>query len=198
VEYTGASKKAKFTFDVDVKRDTLSVQLKEKRKFFFWFGFHTKDLKLTVSLPEKQYEHMQVESDNGIIHAEDIKAEQLTLESDNGQISLDKVEIELADVETDNGAVILDHVVGEVKVRLDNGRITVITENLNNWPLDLETDNGSIEIKTETEPTNATIEAETDNGKISIFGNENKLTTYGKGKNLIDLRTDNGRITVTK
>lgn len=196
VEYSGANKKAKFIFDVDVNRDTLSVQLKEKRRFF-WFGFHTKDLTLTVSLPEKQYENIQVESDNGRIHVEDIKAEEIKLETDNGQISLKNVETKLANIDSDNGRVILDHVQGEINGELDNGHISVTTNDLK-WPMDLRTDNGSIEIKTESEPTNATIDAKTDNGKITIFGAETNHAIFGKGKHLINLQTDNGRITVTK
>lgn len=62
VEYSGANKKTKFNFDADVKGDTLSVQLEQKRRFFFWFNFHSGDLKLTISVPEKQYGNLQVES----------------------------------------------------------------------------------------------------------------------------------------
>ncbi|WP_075620428.1 DUF4097 family beta strand repeat-containing protein [Paenisporosarcina indica] len=197
VEYSGASKKAKFTFDVNVKGETLNVQLKEKRRFLFLFGFHTKDLKLTVSIPEKQYESIQVESDNGRITAENIQADTLKLETDNGQIQVRNTETETTDVDTDNGQIIFEHVKGEIKGRSDNGRISMTTKSLNQ-PIDLETDNGSIEIKTDSEPTNATIETKIDNGKVTIFGNDSKRAIYGNGKHLIKLETDNGRITVTK
>jgi len=198
VEYSGdTSKKSKYTFDVDVKGETLSVQFKERRRFFFSFGFPSFDLKLTVSIPEKQYESIQVKSGNGRIKVENIQADVVLLETENGQIRLRNVEASTVNVETDNGKVILEHVEGEIKGNSDNGRISLITNKLD-WPIDLATDNGSIEIKTESEPTNATIDAETDNGKITIFGEQKNLATYGKGKNMIKLQTDNGRITVTK
>lgn len=91
----------------------------------------------------------------------------------------------------------MDNVEGEIRGSTDNGRILLLTNKIN-WPIDLSTDNGSIEIKTKSEPTNATINAEVGNGKITIFGEETKLKTFGKGESLIKLQTDNGRITVTK
>ena len=197
VEYSGASIKGKYNFDVDVKGDTLSVQLKQKRRFFFWFGFHSRDLKLIVNVPEKQYGNIQVKSDNGLINVEDLQAEVVLLETDNGQILVKNVVANTVNVETDNGKIVLDHVEGEIKGNTDNGHISLITKKLD-WPIDLATDNGSIEIKTESEPTNATIDSESDNGKITIFGNEINRSTYGKGKHLIKLRTDNGRIAVSK
>ncbi|QBP40072.1 DUF4097 family beta strand repeat-containing protein [Paenisporosarcina antarctica] len=198
VEYSGdTSKKSKYTFDVDVKGETLSVQFKERRRFFFSFGFPSFDLKLTVSIPEKQYESIQVNSDNGRINVENIQTDVVLLETENGQIRLRNIEANTVNVETDNGKVILEHVKGEIKGNSDNGRISLITNKLD-WPIDLATDNGSIEIKTESVPTNAIIDAETDNGKITIFDEEKNRATYGKGKNLIKLQTDNGRITVTK
>lgn len=197
VEYSGASKKAKFTFDVNVKRDTLTIELKEKRRFIFWFGFHHKDLKLTVSLPEEQYDRIEVESDNGRIMAENIQVNTMDLETDNGQIHLRNTQTETVHVDTDNGKVILEDVTGEINGSSDNGRITMTTKTLDQ-PIDLETDNGSIEIVTQSEPTNATVETKTDNGKVSIFGAGNNRAIYGEGKYLIRLQTDNGGITVSK
>ena len=197
VEYTGANKKKKYIFNVDVKGDTLSVQLKQKRRFFFSFGFHSGDLKLAVSVPEKQYKNLQVKSDNGRISVENLQSERVLLETDNGQIHVKKVEAKTVNVETDNGEVVLENVLGEIKGITDNGQISLMTNSID-WPIDLSTDNGSIEVKTESEPENARIDAKTDNGKVAIFGDRDKDVTYGKGKYLIKLRTDNGPITVTK
>lgn len=198
VEYSGnTNKKSKYTFDTHVKGETLFVHFKEKRRFFISFGFPSHDLKLTVSIPEKQYESIQVESENGRINVQNIQSKVVMLETDNGQVLLRNVEAKNVNVKTDNGKVILEHVEGEIKGSTDNGRISLITKNFDQ-PIELTTDNGSIEINTESMPTNATIDAESDNGKVTIFGNENNHENYGKGKHLIKLRTDNGRITVTK
>ncbi len=198
VEYTGeTNKNSKITFKADVKGDTLYVQFKEKRKFFFSFGFNFDDLKIIVSLPEKQFKKIEAKSDNGRISVEDIEAENIMVETMNGQIRLQNVKSNTIQANTNNGKIILEHVEGEIIGTSDNGRISLITKHLNQ-PIELTTDNGRIEILTESEPTNATIEAKTDNGKITIFGVEDTFASYGKGEHLIKLRTDNGRITVTK
>ena len=198
VEYSGKTKKnKKFIFEADVKGDTLSVQFKEKRRGFIHFGISSLDLTLTVHLPERQYERLQVETDNGRIIAEQLKAQDINLETDNGRVELKHVDAMAIALKTDNGKIILEDVEGKIKAKTDNGRVSLITKSLDQ-SIDLETDNGRIEIQTEEEPTNAVIDAKTDNGRVELFGQENKHVTFGKGENLIKLRTDNGRITVTK
>ena len=71
----------------------------------------------------------------------------------------------------------------------------MVTDNLERT-ISLKTDNGLINIRTSTEPKNATIHADIDNGRIDIFGSANEKSVFGKGKNIIDLRTDNGIISV--
>lgn len=198
VAYSGKTKKrSKFIFEAVVKENTLSVQFKEKWRSFINFGFSSLDLKLVVKVPEKQYDRIRAESDNGRIKVENIQTEELSLETDNGTIELNTIDATAVDVKTDNGAIILDHVDGTIIGRTDNGRISLVTNNLDR-PIELTTDNGKIDIQTEKEPTNATIDVKTDNGRIDVFGYENKHTKFGNGEHLIKLRTDNGRITITK
>ncbi|KAA0965765.1 DUF4097 domain-containing protein [Sporosarcina sp. ANT_H38] len=198
VAYSGKTKKSsKLIFKADVKENTLSIQFKEKRRSFINFGFSSLDLKLIVKVPEKQYEMIQAESDNGRIKVENIQTKELALETDNGTIELNTIDATAVDIKTDNGAIILTQVDGTIIGRTDNGKISVVTNNLDR-PIELTTDNGKIEIQTEKEPTNATIDVKTDNGRIDVFGHENKHTKFGNGQNLIKLRTDNGRITITK
>ena len=198
VEYTGKKKKnAKYIFTAEIKNDKLSVQLKEKRKSFFSLGFYSSEILLTVKVPDEQYNLIKVNGDNGKIIAENINTENLVLETDNGNIELKNVEASSVNVETDNGKITLDQVSGDIFGETDNGGISLVTSNLDRQ-IELTTDNGRIEITTENEPTNASIIAETDNGVVKVFGKENKHTTFGQGKHLIKLKSDNGRITVTK
>jgi DUF4097 and DUF4098 domain-containing protein YvlB len=198
VEYSGKTKKkSKFIFKADVKGDTLAIQFKEKRRSFIHFGFSSINLKLLVKVPEKQYNKIQAETDNGRIKAESIQVKDIMLETDNGAIDMKNIKATTTNVKTDNGKIALDNIDGKITGRTDNGEISLITNKLNR-PIELSTDNGRIEIQTEKEPTNATIDAKTDNGRVDIFGYDNKHTVFGNGEHLIKLRTDNGRITVTK
>ena len=119
------------------------------------------------------------------------------LQTDNGRIELNQIEASKIHVKSDNGRIDIQQVNGEIIGKTDNGGITLLTDHLDQ-SIDLSTDNGRIEIQTLNEPTNATIDADTDNGKIILFGKEKKQMTFGDGEHTIKLKSDNGRITITK
>lgn len=196
VEFTGRmKKKTKYNFTADVKGDTLSIELTQKHWNFIQFGFSSMDIKLSVYVPEKQYNAINAELDNGQIDVKDMQAKSIHLETDNGFIQMKNIEAETVHVRTDNGKILMNEVEGKIDASTDNGRIVLITNNLDR-PISLSTDNGLIEIQTDKEPTNATIEADVEIGKLSVFGKSNKQTIFGDGDNLIKLETDNGKISV--
>ncbi|WP_210468892.1 DUF4097 family beta strand repeat-containing protein [Sporosarcina sp. 6E9] len=198
IEYTGKKRKnAKFDFDANVTNETLVINFKEKRWNFLRFDLSFSKMELLVKVPEKQYESIQVKNNNGEISAENLVVKEVSFETDNGNIELKHVDAVATSVQSDNGKIYIEQVNGKIIGKTDNGRIMLITENLDRH-IDLITDNGRIEIVTETEPTNLKIDVKTDNGKIDVFGKNNELTVFGKGENLMKLRSDNGRINVDK
>ena len=200
VAYSGKSKKkSKFIFTAEVKGDTLFVKFKEKRRSFinFNFDFSPSKLELIVNVPDKQYDLIQVESNNGKIEAKNIRSKEVVLETDNGNIEMKNSNTSAVKVKTDNGRIHFEDVDGKIEGITDNGRISLLTNDLNR-PIELTTDNGRIEIQTEKEPSNATIDVKTGNGAVEVFGKNNEHQVFGKGKHLIKLRSDNGKITVTK
>ncbi|TQR18506.1 DUF4097 family beta strand repeat-containing protein [Psychrobacillus soli] len=198
VEYSGKiRKKFNYRFHAEVKRDTLFVELNEKRWNFFHFGFGPHSIKLTIHVPEKEYNELKTELDNGRINVHDINVQAIDLETDNGIIDLQNVEAQTIRLKSDNGQILMQDVNGSIDAETDNGRIILTTTDLDR-PIDLKTDNGLIEIQTDKEPTNATIHVKVDNGRINVFGAENKQTVFGDGVNKINLESDNGRITVKK
>ena len=198
VEYIGEKRKnEKYEFSADVKNDTLTVVFKEKGWGFLRFGFSFSKMELLIKVPENDYDKIKVKNNNGKIKAENMDAKHISFETDNGNIEMKNINAVTTNVQSDNGRIILEHVNGEIIGETDNGRIMLVTNTLDR-PIDLATDNGRIEIMATTEPTNGIIDVKTDNGKIEVFGKNNEQTAFGKGKNLIKLRSDNGRITVTK
>ncbi|WP_068677566.1 DUF4097 family beta strand repeat-containing protein [Oceanobacillus sp. Castelsardo] len=198
ITVSGKNKNSKL--EAKVKNDTLMVELKDKR-FFSWFQIDWfnafKPSTLTLHLPQNMYEMIQVKTDNGQVKLEDLKANDMYVETDNGEIDLANLESSYLSAETDNGAIHLNKVAGEISGKTDNGKIIIETASLDEM-IDLETDNGAIEVYTEKDPTNTTFHINTDNGKISVFGNSHYDTVIGDGENLVKLKTDNGRITVEK
>ena len=73
----------------------------------------------------------------------------------------------------------------------------MVTDNLDR-SISFQTDNGLITIRSTSEPKNATIHAKIDNGRINIFGSANEETIFGNGKHKINLKTDNGIISMKK
>ena len=198
VEYSGKMKsKSKYKFNAEVKKDTLYVELTEKRWGFIQFGFTSMDIELTVHVPEKEYNEIIANIDNGRITVKDIQAKDIQLETDNGLINLKDTISDTVKIRTDNGQIMMDNVEGNIEASTDNGRIVLVTNNLER-SISLSTDNGFIEIQTDKEPTNVTIDADLDVGKLNVFGNSSKQTVFGDGKNLIQLETDNGSIKVGK
>ncbi|WP_172369149.1 DUF4097 family beta strand repeat-containing protein [Sporosarcina jiandibaonis] len=198
VEYVGKKRKnAKFDFNAVVSNKTLTVEFKEKRWNFLRFDLSFSKMELLVKVPEKQYELIKIKSNNGKIKAENLEVKDISFETDNGSIELKNVDAVSTNIQSNNGKIMLEQVDGEIIGKTDNGRIMLATNDLDR-PIDLATANGRIEIMTENEPTNGIIDVKTDNGKIDIFGEKNEHTVFGKGEHLIKLRSDNGRITITK
>ena len=195
VKFEGKMKsKSRYKFTADVQKDTLQVELTDRKWISIGINFTPFSNKLDVYVPEKTYKKILAESENGALSVEDLKAEELHFQTDNGRIYLKEVESKVY-ANTHNGRIHLDHVDGDIEAMTNNGRIELHTETLNH-DINLKTNNGRILVESEDEPTNATIEADTDNGKISVYGHSNKHTVFGEGKNKVTIETDNGSITV--
>ena len=180
-----------------VKGDTLYVEM--KKKFFngLNIGFNASGNKIIVTVPDEKYEELTTHTDNGQIIAKDLQFKNVDIESNNGKIVLEDLETKNVHVKTDNGKIDFHNVTGDIEAKSDNGQISLVTDNLDR-SISLKTDNGLINIRTTTEPENATINADIDNGRIDIFGSANEETIFGNGENIIDLKTDNGVISLIK
>lgn len=140
---------------------------------------------------------LEVETDNGRIEMDKVQVDKLSTQTDNGRIDLRNVDAEQIITETDNGRIMMEYVNGDIIGKTDNGRISLLTASLDRM-IQLNTDNGSIQLETENEPTNVSIHAKTDHGRVNVFGDNNSRTVFGNGANTVRLSSDNGKITVVK
>lgn len=199
-----------------VEDATLFIEVKDKQRSFISLDFFSFGTTLTVYVPERVYDSLQVESDNGRITIEEIQSNEVNVKADNGRIELGNIDSHTVTVQSSNGRIaveniksstintnssngkiILNHVEGDISGKTNNGAIELVTKDLDR-SIELETDNGKINIQTEQEPTNVTFDVRVDNGKVRIFDSSNWDTVIGNGENLIKLKTNNGGITVTK
>ncbi|MFC7061460.1 DUF4097 family beta strand repeat-containing protein [Halobacillus seohaensis] len=182
---------------VEEDGNTLYIQTVNAKNKLINFDFFTGPSKLSVYLPEKLYKSLQIDIDNGSLHAEQLNVTDLNLTTKNGSITLDHISSKVLQAHSNNGKISLRNVDGEINGKTNNGSISLTTDDLDR-SIELESDNGSITIETEEEPTNVILDARVGNGKITIFGDSNWDTVIGDGDHLINLTTKNGNITVTK
>ncbi|MEM5591441.1 DUF4097 family beta strand repeat-containing protein [Niallia circulans] len=158
-------------------------------------NFIDESLTLKILVPVKEYKSLRINNDNGKIDLADLMVEQVQAESNNGRIHLQNIQSRSVEVNSDNGRVSLDHVSGSVKGETNNGRISMKTATLDQ-AIQLETDDGSIEIVTDKEPTNVTFDVQVDDGSINILDKYKGSTVIGNGENKVKLKTNNGKIRV--
>lgn len=211
-----STKNKKHELLTEVEDSTFSIQVIDKRRNFISLDFYSFGTTLTVYVPEKVYDSLQVESDNGRITIEKIQANDVDIKADNGRIELENIDSQTVTAQSSNGRIVmgninsaaihanssngrivLEHIEGDIFGTTNNGSIELVTTDLDR-SIDLETDNGKIDIQTEQEPTNVTFDVRVDNGKVNMFGSSNWDTVLGNGDHLIKLRTNNGSITVKK
>jgi len=149
----------------------------------------------TVDLINIDTEQLRADTKNGQIRADQLTSSTIQAKSNNGRITVKNSIAETMTLEADNGKIDLQHVQGQITGVAKNGRISLLAHELNH-PMDLKTNNGSISIQTDREPTNAIIQTHASNGSITVFGEKNGAGSYGAGENLIRLSTKNGKIEV--
>lgn len=189
--------KRKSTFTSRVNKKILSVTVKNNEGPF-QFGFHPEASQyLKVFLPKKQYDSIKIENGNGKVQVEQMKMNHVRVTLINGEVELNNLVTDNIRVESGNGKIRLKDVEGEIKGSTLNGEIDVVTKDMDR-PIQLESTNGKIKIQTEKEPTNARFDVSVVNGDINILDKYTVSTTIGKGENLIQLKTVNGEVTVTR
>ncbi|MFC4410372.1 DUF4097 family beta strand repeat-containing protein [Chungangia koreensis] len=180
VELTGKNDKLRLT--AEVIGQTLTINLKDVRRFFS-FSFNFTPITLTVHVPKKLYEMIELYTDNGRIMAEKLLGKTFKAESDNGRIQLQAIAATTLSAETDNGRIEMANIQAEhVRAKTDNGRIEL--NHVDSQKVTAESDNGRIEMVNIA----GALYGKTDNGRIT-------LKTSGLDRN-IDFSTDNGSIVI--
>ena len=170
-------------FSVDILDRTLVITLKEETKKWGIFSIRGsfKSPIITVQLPDKLYEKIQILSDHGTITGERLESTELLVETDNGNIDLARISTGNFAVKSDNGAIKLTAVQAKnLRAETDNGGITL--KDISAGKLHATSDNGGITIQ----KVEGDVQAQTDNGRIYLLADDLERN--------ISLETDNGSI----
>lgn len=162
-------------------------------------------LRTEVSLPDKLYKAITVSTDTGSINFKEVKAEKLTASTDTGSITVDRYEGKTLNLQTDTGNINLNDGQGNVKLKTDTGSITATLRELGDT-VTAETDTGSVRLKLDPVPTDASFDLSTDTGSanLDVPGvNVQQRTSHnkakgsiGNGSKKVTVRTDTGYVEV--
>lgn len=182
IELIGAKKDLKF--DADVNDAKLSITLVGRRTIRSWFSFGSApSFRMVIHLPKKLYDSILARTENGSISAEQQLARQFAARSENGRITIRECAFREVDANSNNGRIEINKTESDtIKCETDNGRIEMTR--VRSGRLRAETDNGRIVM----ENVEGAITGRTDNGRIEL--------SVDRIGNPIDLKTDNGSITV--
>lgn len=205
-------------FTTDVKNSTLFISYNEQQRSWVNFDIVSvlKPLTINVYLPEKQYNSLEISSNNGYVSVKKVRAADVSVRANNGRVELEDIDsqnlntsvhngftsIKNAAAKTvqakgNNGKITLSNVEGSLKGETHNGSIALETEELDR-DIDFKTHNGKVKITTKKEPSNVQFNVSVDNGKVDILNKYDSNAVIGKGKNIIKLATHNGNISVIK
>lgn len=185
--YTELSEKAGQTVvDIEREEDTLKITIRAKETKFKILGISfifSKDSHsvVTIYLPEKLYETVNVKSDHGEISIEHLQMKQLLIRSDQGRTELRHILSSKSEVFVDTGRIVTkDCNFTEAQLKTDTGRIVVKRSKAERW--NIETDTGRIVLKHAA----GDITAHTDTGRIIYEAQDVTSPLY--------LKTDTGNI----
>lgn len=135
---------------------------------------------------------VEVKGDNGSIDL--YKLKWLKVNLDNGSVKTN--DIKDVNIESNNGSFKVNGETENIKIKSDNGAVTIDNKNCKNVDISLNT--GAVKVYTDNK--NLSINADMDHGTIDVNGtkrlNSSYSTTTGTGENKISVKLDNGVIIV--
>jgi len=188
-------KNSDIRLEVEERDGTLQIRTQEPMKLWFTMFSGLEKLELTVFVPNKLYEAIEVDNSNGKIEVSGVEAKQVRAKLHNGSIHLDRTAAERIDFYLSNGDVELAGVRGDLSGEVLNGQIRVDLEGIQH-NMDMTVLNGEIKVTTEQKPTSVIYDLRTTNGEVRVFGSRDWEPVTGDGAYNVKLRTTNGRISI--
>ncbi|WP_053372101.1 DUF4097 family beta strand repeat-containing protein [Paenibacillus sp. FJAT-27812] len=186
-----AQYKDKIVLKADQKGDTLYIEGNTKNSFTF--GISIINLKLTIELPEKVWDTVDINTDTGNITIEQMEAENLKLKLDTGNLKVSNYSFKEILFDTDTGNVTFTDGVGSIKGETDTGNIRIENDELRG-DIALESDTGNVTINVDKQPQSAAIHIQKDVGssKVEWAG----FTDTNDSKSIIEGKIGNGDIQI--
>ncbi|UFJ39657.1 DUF4097 domain-containing protein [Brevibacillus humidisoli] len=152
-----------YELKVDTSNHSLNVSTNQKDQMFM-IGFHVSDVRLDITVPQKMYERLTVDTATGDIAVQQLQAKHCVLSSDIGDITVRHLQGSELSLDTDTGSIDLRDFgsgdvaastnVGDVSLQGISGKVTVDTETGDvdlqmaevQGEITVETDTGDVEV----------------------------------------------------
>ncbi len=210
-------KSASYSFDAKVENGVLTISVNESSgsPWDFMFSAH---LSVVISLPEKQYNSLQLEvgGNHGEIHMERLEIDEIHCKTSSSGIALQAITAKNIALETSSAPIAVTDVNSDTittktysaETKLENveadaimaraisGQIILSTSHIDRQ-IDLETNSGEILVQAEREPENVRFEVATVSGTVNLLeGRYIGGTRIGDGEHTVRLATKSGSIIV--
>ncbi len=192
---------------VTVQKNTLMIDVTDTRRWYDHIGMSFEDAELTVYLPRKQYEALEVKSDTGDVElpedfafkAGKVKTDtgeitwkasvtdRLVIETDTGEVKVDTDTFEQLEIKTSTGDVSVDSVAVAYLISVETGTGEIRLNNIKCRIFSAKSDTGEIRIKDTVAGLNGTILSQT--GEVTLENSDAAESLY--------IKTNTGDVTGT-
>ncbi len=191
---------------VEVKDDTLTIKIQDTRKWYEYIGINFQVAKLTVMLPQEEYDKLSIKSETGkVTISEKFAFDSIDITASTGDVFLEKASSENIGISVSTGKVKVSNVeCGNIKINVSTGKTEITNTKCKN--IESKGSTGAVELKNVIAAENIFVERSTGDVKFEksdaneIFINTD--TGEVKGTLLSDkvfiAKTSTGHIDVPK
>lgn len=175
----------KVKHSASVQNGTLVIDTVDTRKWYEHFSFSFSQPKMTVYLPQKEYDSLFIETDTGdIAIPKDFFFDTLKIDGDTSDVDCSASAAHDIEIKLSTGDIRLEEIATEqLRLTTDTGRIQINTADVS-ANIRIETDTGTVEL---TDTSCHDLYAESDTGSITL------KNVIGEGSFIV--KSDTGDIT---
>lgn len=151
---------------VEVKDDTLTIKIQDTRKWYEHIGINFQNTKLTVMLPQEEYDKLSIKSETGKVNiSEKFTFDSIDITASTGDVLLEKVSSENIDVSVSTGKVQVSNIeCGDIKINVSTGKTEITNTKCNN--IESKGSTGAVELKNVIATENISVKRSTGDVKF--------------------------------
>lgn len=196
----------KIGHDVKVRDGVLTVKMTDHRQWMDYISLGGKSMEMTIYLPRKQYESLQITTDTGDIQLPEVlSAKEIRLRSDTGDVLCEGTAKTLINCATDTGDITVKNSAPHtLELKTDTGDVQL--QESNAFELHLETDTGEVDAQN-VNCTTFTCKSATGDvtlkdfqiaDYLQVFTNTGDVKIEDSDAVVINIETDTGDVDVPK